>query len=104
MADTIYLKRGQNLSITVAFRDTDGTAIELDETWTATSAIRAKGTCGTPTSLTCVIAGGVVTINRETDDLEYPSYEIDIVADDGNDREISDSFYIQLGNTITPLT
>jgi len=104
MASTIYLKRGQNLNITVAFQDEDGSAITLDGTWTVTSGMRAKGTCGTPIDLPCVVAAGVATIEYATDDLEYPSYDIDIIAENGDDRDITDVFHLQLGNTITPLT
>lgn len=103
MASTIYLKRGQNLNITVQFEDVDGTPITLDETWSVTSGMLAKGTCGTPISLPCVVAAGVATIEYSTDDLEHASYDIDVIADDG-EREISDIFHLQLGKTITPLT
>jgi len=103
MADTIYIKRGQDLNITVAFQDDDGDAIVLDGTWTVTSSMKMKGSCEL-TTLSPTISSGNVTINYVTDDMTPSVYEIDVVANDGSDREITDVFYLNLGNTITPIT
>jgi hypothetical protein len=102
--NTIYLKRGQNMDITVEFRDEDGVIIELDETWAVTAAMKPTNTCIEPTSLTCTIQDGKALILQPTDDLSHPNYTIDIIADDNTDREISDVFYLNLAPTITPLT
>jgi hypothetical protein len=102
MADTIYLKRGQNLDITAEFIDEDGVPIVLDGTYTATSAMRLKGTCESML-LTCAIVGGKVKIVQATDDLISGVYDIDIIVSNNAGRDISDIFYLNLGKTITPL-
>ena len=99
--DTIYLKRGQDLSITATFRDDDGNDITLDGSWTATSAMKRKDTCDTIT-LSPTISGGKVAITQATDDLSAGVYELDIIVTDG-DREISDIFFLNLAKTITPI-
>lgn len=102
MADTIYLKRGQNLDITAEFIDDDGVPITLDGTYTATSAMRLKGTCE-PILLTCTIVAGKVKIVQSTDDLIPGVYDIDMIVTNNAGREITDIFYLNLGKTITPL-
>jgi len=102
MADTIYLKRGQDLNITATFSDDAGDPITIDGTYTVTAAMKLKGTCDTIT-LSPTVSGGNVLIVEETDDLSAGVYEIDIIADNG-DRSISDIFYLNLAKTITPLT
>jgi hypothetical protein len=102
MADTIYLKRGQNLDITAEFVDLDGVPITLDGTYTATSAMRLKGTCE-PMLLTCTIADGKVKIIQSTDDLIAGVYDIDIIVTNNAGRDITDIFYLNLGKTITPI-
>ena len=102
MADTIYLKRGQDLNITATFKDIDGDPITLDGSWTATSSMKMRGGCDRIT-LAPTISGGNVLINYATDNLTPSTYEIDIIANDGSDREISDVFYLNLDRTITPL-
>ena len=102
MADTIYLKRGQNLDITAEFIDEDGVPIVLDGTYTATSAMMLKGTCESML-LTCTIVAGKVKIVQATDDLISGVYDIDIIVTNNAGRDISDIFYLNLGKTITPL-
>jgi hypothetical protein len=102
MADTIYLKRGQNLDMTAEFIDEDGVPITLDGTYTATSAMRLKGTCE-PMLLTCTIVSGKVKIVQATDDLIAGVYDIDIIVSNNAGRDITDVFYLNLGKTITPL-
>ena len=102
MADTIYLKRGQNLDITAECGYIDGVPITLDGTYTATSAMRLKGTCE-PMLLTCTIADGKVEIVQSTDDLIAGVYEIDIIVTNNAGRDITDIFYLNLGKTITPI-
>ena len=102
MADTIYLKRGQNLDITAEFIDEDGVPITLDGTYTATSAMRLKGTCE-PILLTCTIVAGKVKIVQVTDDLIPGVYDIDMIVTNNAGRDITDIFYLNLGKTITPL-
>lgn len=101
--ESIYLKRGQNLNIIATFYDVDGTAIVLDETWTVSSAMKPRGSCSDTISLSPTIVDGNVSIIRSTDDLSAPAYEIDIIANDGSDREISETFALILSNTVTPL-
>jgi len=102
MADTIYLKLGQNLNITAQFIDDDDVPIVLDGTYTATSAMRLKGTCE-PLILTCTISAGKVNILQSTDDLIAGVYDIDIIVTNNAGRDITDVFYLNLGKTITPL-
>lgn len=102
MADTIYLKRGQNLDITAEFIDEDGVPITLDGSYTATSAMRLKGTCE-PILLTCTIVDGKVKIVQATDDLIPGVYDIDMIVTNNAGRDITDIFYLNLGKTITPL-
>ena len=102
MADTIYLKRGQNLDITAEFIDEDGVPITLDGSYAATSAMRLKGTCE-PILLTCTIVDGKVKIVQATDDLIPGVYDIDMIVTNNAGREITDIFYLNLGKTITPL-
>jgi hypothetical protein len=102
MADTIYLKRGQNLDITAEFIDEDGVPITLDGTYIATSAMRLKGTCE-PILLTCTIVDAKVKIIQSTDDLIAGVYEIDIIVTNNAGRDITDIFYLNLGKTITPI-
>jgi hypothetical protein len=102
MADTIYLKRGQNLDITAEFIDEAGVPITLDGIYTATSAMRLKGTCD-PIILTCTIVAGKVKIVQATDDLIAGVYDIDIIVTNSAGRDITDVFYLNLGKTITPI-
>ena len=102
MADTIYLKRGQDLDIIAEFKDEDGVAITIGSGWTATAAMKLTGSCDVIT-LTCVITGGNVTITQSTDDLSAGVYEVDIIASDSSGREITDIFYLNLSKTITPI-
>jgi hypothetical protein len=103
MADTIYLKRGQDLNITATFSDDDGVPITIDGSWTVSAAMKLSGTCDTIT-LSPTTSGGNVLITEETDDLSAGVYEIDIIASDNGQRSISDIFYLNLAKTITPLT
>jgi len=99
--DTIYLKRGQNLNFTTAFKNDDGTPIVINESWTATAAMKRKDTCDT-INLSPTISDGNVIINQATDDLSAGVYEIDVLATDGT-LEASDVFYLNLSKTITPI-
>jgi hypothetical protein len=105
MSDTIYLKRGQNLNLEIEFLDSDGGVMPLDETWAVSSALKSSTNCNDIILLTCVITEeGKVTVTQETDNLTSSQYMIDLIANDGNDREITEIFYLVLSSTITPLT
>jgi len=102
MADTIYIKRGQDLNLTVTFNDEDGDPIVVDGTYTVTSSMKEKGSCDLIT-LSPTISGGNVLIEYATDDLSPAVYEMDIVLTNSSGRDITDVFYMNLGKTITPL-
>jgi hypothetical protein len=101
--ESIYLKRGETLLIRATFKDSDGTPIVLDGTWTVSAGMRAKGTCDSVINLNPTIDNGSMIITYLTDDLDRPCYEIDLIIKQSI-RTISETFQLILGNTITPLT
>jgi hypothetical protein len=101
--ESIYLKRGETLIIRATFLDTSGSPIVLNNSWTVSSGMRAKGTCGEVIDLAPTIDNGAMAITYATDNLDAPCYEIDLIAKQTN-RTISDTFQLNLTATITPLT
>jgi hypothetical protein len=104
MADTIYLIRGQNLDVTVTFRDDDGNVIVIDETYTVTSAMKSTIGCKSSFDLLPTVSGGNVIINLTTDDLTDSRYVFDIILKPlSGSRDITTRIYLQLEQPITPL-
>lgn len=105
MSNTIYLKRGQTLNLELQFLDTLGELVVIDNNWIITSSLKAINKCTESILLECVTQlDGTVKITRQTDDLTSPAYSADIIAKEDGNREITEVFYINLSDTITPLT
>lgn len=105
MSDTIYLIRGQDLDVTAVFNDESGDSITIDGTYSVTSSMRSVKGCVDSFSLSPLVSGGSVTINRTTDDLSDPKYVFDIIVKPATgSRDISTRIFLQLEQPITPLT
>ena len=105
MADTIYLIRGQDLDITATFADEAGVNIPIDGTYSVTSSMKSMSSCKDAFALSPTTSAGNVLIHRATDDLTDPKYVFDIIAKPSSGtRDITTRIYLQLDQSITPLT
>lgn len=105
MADTIYLIRGQDLDITATFADEAGVNIPIDGTYSVTSSMKSMSGCKDSFALSPTTSAGNVLIHRATDDLTDPKYVFDIIAKPSSGtRDITTRIYLQLDQSITPLT
>ena len=105
MADTFYLKRGQDINLTATFRDEAGGQIVIDNTYAVTSSIKPIGCNAALIKLTPTLSNGSVLIAYATDALAEPRYELDIIAKSATGtRVITEKIFMQLDQTITPLT
>jgi len=105
MADTFYLKRGQDINLTATFRNSAGVPITIDGTYAVTSSMRPTSCNSAKITLSPTVAAGVVSISYSTDLLTESRYELDIIAKPATgSRAITEKIFMQLDQSITPLT
>jgi hypothetical protein len=96
----IYLRRGETFRATITAQN-NGTAIDLDETWTVSAWMRPKP-CGVAFDLSPTISDGTAHISYPTDNLLAPSYQFDIKFTDANGDLYTETIDVAIAATITP--